>query len=51
MRYLLENTTINVNLTNTLGWTALIETIILGDGGLVRQQTAELPLNTAPSYK
>ena len=44
VRYLLENTTINVNLTNTLGWTALIETIILGDGGPVRQQTAELLL-------
>lgn len=44
VRYLLENTNINVNLTNTLGWTALIETIILGDGGPVRQQTAELLL-------
>ncbi len=44
VRYLLENTTINVNLTNTLGWTALIETIILGDGGPVRQQTAGLLL-------
>ena len=44
VRYLLENTAINVNLTNTLGWTALIETIILGDGGPVRQQTVELLL-------
>lgn len=44
VRYLLEHTTINVNLTNTLGWTALIETIILGDGGPVRQQTVELLL-------
>lgn len=44
VRYLLENTNINVNLTNTLGWTALIETIILGDGGPVRQETAELLL-------
>lgn len=44
VRYLLENTKINVNLTNTLGWTALIETIILGDGGPVRQETAELLL-------
>ncbi|MDR2256956.1 MAG: ankyrin repeat domain-containing protein [Arthrobacter sp.] len=35
--YLLENTSINVNLTNNLGWTALIEAIILGDGG-ARQQ-------------
>lgn len=31
--FLLENTDINVNLTNTVGWTALIETIILNDGG------------------
>jgi ankyrin repeat protein len=44
VRYLLEYTRINVNLTNNLGWTALIETIILGDGGPVRQQTVELLL-------
>ena len=44
VRYLLENTRINVNLTNNLGWTALIETIILGDGGPVRQQIVELLL-------
>ena len=44
VRYLLENTRINVNLTNNLGWTALIETIILGDGGPVRQQVVELLL-------
>lgn len=44
VRYLLENTRINVNLTNNLGWTALIETIILGDGGPVRQHTVELLL-------
>jgi len=44
VRYLLENTRINVNHTNNLGWTALIETIILGDGGPVRQETVELLL-------
>lgn len=44
VRYLLENTRINVNHTNNLGWTALIETIILGDGGPVRQQIVELLL-------
>jgi ankyrin repeat protein len=44
VRYLLENTNINVNLTNTLGWTALIEAIILGDGGPVSQETVELLL-------
>jgi len=45
VRYLLENTRINVNLTNNLGWTALIETIILGDGGEVRQQIVQLLLD------
>jgi len=44
VRYLLENTRINVNHTNALGWTALIETIILGDGGPVRQEVVELLL-------
>jgi uncharacterized protein len=44
VRYLLENTNINVNLTNNLGWTALIETIILGDGGPERQELVELLL-------
>lgn len=44
VRYLLENTRINVNLTNNLGWTALIETIILGDGGPVRQEIVQLLL-------
>lgn len=44
VRYLLENTRINVNHTNNLGWTALIETIILGDGGSVRQEIVELLL-------
>lgn len=44
VRYLLENTRINVNLTNNLGWTALIETIILGDGGETRQQIVKLLL-------
>ena len=44
VRYLLENTRINVNLTNNLGWTALIETIILGDGGTVHQEIVKLLL-------
>ena len=44
VRYLLENTRINVNHTNNLGWTALVETIILGDGGPVRQQIVTLLL-------
>ena len=44
VRYLLENTRINVNHTNNLGWTALIETIILGDGGPVRREIVALLL-------
>lgn len=44
VRYLLENTRINVNLTNTLGWTALIEAIILNDGGPVAQEIVTLLL-------
>lgn len=43
--YLLEHTRINVNLTNHLGWTALIETIILGDGGPSRQQIVQMLLD------
>ena len=33
VRYLLENTDIDVNHINNLGWTALLEAIILGNGG------------------
>lgn len=44
VRYLLEHTRINVNLTNTLGWTALIEAIILNDGGPVAQEVVGLLL-------
>ncbi|QPZ38087.1 ankyrin repeat domain-containing protein [Paramicrobacterium chengjingii] len=44
VEYLLESTDINVNLTNTLGWTALIEAIILGDGGPTYQEVVHLLL-------
>ncbi|MEO7348920.1 MAG: ankyrin repeat domain-containing protein [Terrimesophilobacter sp.] len=44
VRYLLENTEIDVNLTNTVGWTALIEAIILGDGGQTQQDIVRLLL-------
>lgn len=44
VRYLLEHTEINVNLTNTIGWTALIEAVILGDGGPVQQEIVRLLL-------
>ncbi|MFU2059957.1 ankyrin repeat domain-containing protein [Avibacterium volantium] len=45
VRFLLENTDINVNLTNTVGWTALIEAIILNDGGEKMQRIIRLLLD------
>ncbi|MDD0824286.1 ankyrin repeat domain-containing protein [Mannheimia sp. AT1] len=44
VKYLLENTDINVNLTNNVGWTALIEAIILNDGGEKMQRIIRLLL-------
>lgn len=44
VRFLLENTDINVNLTNTVGWTALIEAIILNDGSEKMQRIVRLLL-------
>ena len=41
VRILLE-TGIDVNHVNRLGWTALMETVILGDGGPIYQQIARL---------
>lgn len=41
VNYLLENTDINVNHTNNVGWTALIEAIILNDGGEKMQRIIE----------
>lgn len=41
---LLERTDINVNHTNGVGWTALIEAIILNDGGPRQQRIVELLL-------
>ena len=43
VRYLLEETDVDVNHINDLGWTALLEAVILTDGGPVFQQiVAEL---------
>ncbi|MCA9860237.1 MAG: ankyrin repeat domain-containing protein [Thermomicrobiales bacterium] len=43
VRYLLEETDVDVNHVNNLGWTALLEAVILTDGGPVFQQiVAEL---------
>lgn len=33
VQYLLEHSDVNVNHVNNLGWTALLEAVILGDGG------------------
>lgn len=44
VRELLTTTDINVNLTNGVGWTALIEAIILGDGGPTQQEIVRLLL-------
>ncbi len=38
VRYLLEHTSVDVNHVNNLGWTALLEAVILTDGGPVHQQ-------------
>ncbi len=40
--WLLNNTDINVNHVNNLGWTALLEAIILSDGGPKHQQIVEI---------
>ena len=44
VRELLDNTNINVNHVNRLGWTALIEAVILSDGGPKHQQIVRLLL-------
>lgn len=42
VRELLEHSDIDVNHVNRLGWTALLEAIILGDGGSNHQKIVEL---------
>ncbi|MBS4211537.1 ankyrin repeat domain-containing protein [Bacillus sp. FJAT-49825] len=42
VKELLENTEINVNHVNNLGWTALMEAIVLKDGGRKQQETIKL---------
>lgn len=49
VRELLTTTDINVNLTNFVGWTALIEAIILRDGGPVQQEIIRLLLEHGAS--
>lgn len=45
VRFLLEHTDSNVNHVNNLGWTALLEAIILADGGPRHQQIVTLLLD------
>lgn len=42
VKELLENTSVNVNHINHLGWTALMEAIVLNDGGEQQQETIKL---------
>lgn len=39
---LLKNSQVNINHVNNLGWTALLETVILSDGGPVHQQILQM---------
>lgn len=45
VKVLLEQTTVDVNHINNLGWTALMEAIILSDGGKRQQETIKLLIN------
>ncbi|MGO1383322.1 MAG: ankyrin repeat domain-containing protein [Arachnia sp.] len=45
VRYLAQETDVNVNLTNICGWTPLLEAILLRDGGPVQQQIVSLLLD------
>lgn len=42
VKLLLDNTNIDINHVNNLGWTALMEAIVLGDGGESQQETIKL---------
>lgn len=44
VREVLRVTDIDVDHVNRLGWTALLEAVILGEGGLAHQQVVELLL-------
>lgn len=44
MKYLLEHTDMDVNHVNNLGWTALLEAIILSNGGPTHQRIIEILL-------
>lgn len=42
IRYLLEHTHLDIDHVNNLGWTALLEAIILSDGGPNHQETVKI---------
>lgn len=42
VRYLLEETDVEVDHVNRLGWTALLEAIVLGDGDVAHQNVVKL---------
>lgn len=44
IRHLIDHTSIDVNHVNNLGWTALLEAIILSDGGPVHQEVVDVLL-------
>jgi ankyrin repeat protein len=44
VRYLLEQSDVDVNHVNNLGWTALLEAVILADGGTAHQEIIRLLL-------
>ena len=45
VRYLLDETDVDVDHVNNLGWTALLEAVILGDGGPAHQAIVRLLLD------
>ncbi len=49
VKELLANTEINVNQTNHVGWTPLLEAIVLNDGGIKQQAIVQLLLEHGAS--
>ena len=51
VRALLERTKVDVDHVNDLGWTALLEAVILGDGGPAHREIVRLCSITAPTAR
>src|SRR6186997_905291 len=47
VRYLLDESDVDVDHVNNLGWTALLEAVILGDGGPAHQEIVRLLVDAA----